>query len=219
MKLPGAAIRAVIFDCDGVLVDSERITIRLLRDDLARYGFDLPLDQIMAIFVGGTIKGGAVEVIRRGAALPEDWTELFYAKMFAALAAEVEAVPGVTDLLARLHQAGIARAVGSNGPPAKMEITLTRTGLRDWLSPHIYSAQELENPKPAPDIYLHAARCLDASPENCVVVEDSVSGARAARAAGMRCIGYADAGQGAFLAPHCDAVVHDMQAVARLLGV
>ena len=219
MTLPGAAIRAVIFDCDGVLVDSEGITNRLLRDDLAGRGLDLPLDQVMTTFVGGTMEGVAAEAVRLGADLPGDWVDLFYVKMFAALGAEVEAVSGVADLLAQLQRAGIARAVGSNGPLAKMDITLRRTGLLDWLSPHIYSARDLENPKPAPDIYLHAAGCLGVAPEHCVVIEDSTSGARAAQAAGMRCIGFAEAGQGAKLEAHCDTVVSDMQSVAPLLGV
>ena len=219
MRLPGDAIRAVIFDCDGVLVDSEGITNRLLRDDLAQRGLDMPLDQVMSTFVGGTMEGVAAEATRRGADLPPDWVDLFYAKMFVVLDAEVEAIPGVAELLDGLHRAGIACAVGSNGPLAKMDITLRRTGLWNWLAPHVYSARELANPKPAPDIYIHAADRLDVSPDHCVVVEDSASGARAARAAGMRCIGFAAAGQDDVLAPHCDALAQDMAAVGRLLGV
>lgn len=219
MPLPGGAIRAVIFDCDGVLVDSEGITNRLLRDDLAQHGLNMPLDQVMSTFVGGTMEGVAAEAIRLGAALPDAWVDLFYVKMFAALEAEVEAIPGVADLLAGLHRSGIARAVGSNGPLAKMDITLRRTDLLEWLAPHVYSARELAQPKPAPDIYIHAARCLDVSPDHCVVIEDSASGARAAQAAGMRCIGFAAAGQDDALAPHCDALAADMAAVGRLLGI
>lgn len=219
MRLPGAAVEAVIFDCDGVLVESESITNRLLRDDLAGRGLDLPLSEVMAIAWGGTMEGVAAEARRRGADLPSDWVDLFYAKMFAALEVEVEAIPGVSDLLTGLSQVGIARAVGSNGPLAKMDITLRRTGLLEWLAPHVYSARELAHPKPAPDIYIHAARCLDVSPAHCVVIEDSASGARAARAADMRCIGFAPTGQDETLRPHCDVIVRDMQAVGPLLGL
>lgn len=219
MALPGGAIHAVIFDCDGVLVDSEGITNRLLRDDLAQHGLDMPLEQVMSAFVGGTMEGVAAEAMRLGAALPPDWVELFYGKMFKALAAEVEAIAGVHDLLERLHRAGIACAVGSNGPLAKMDITLKRTGLWRWLTPHVYSARELAHPKPAPDIYIHAAGRLGVSPAHCVVIEDSASGARAAQAAKMRCIGFAEMGQDLTLKPHCDVLARDMPGVARLLGV
>ncbi len=219
MRRPGAAGQAGIFDGDGVRVESESITNRLLRDDLAGRGLDLSLAEVMAIAWGGTMEGVAAEARRRGAALPPDWVDLFYAKMFAALEVEVEAIPGVSDLLSGLSRAGIARAVGSNGPLAKMDITLGRTGLLQWFAPHIYSARNLAHPKPAPDIYIHAARCLDVPPANCVVIEDSASGARAARAADMRCIGFAPAGQDDMLRPHCNVVVRDMQAVVPLLGL
>lgn len=215
MTLPGA----VLFDCDGVLVDSEEITNRLMRDDLARYGLDLPLDQIMALFVGGTIDTCAEEARRRGADLPDDWVPRIYEQMFEALAQEVEAVPGVSGIVTDLSARGVACAVASNGPFAKMEITLQRTGLWAPLFPHIYSAKDLPNPKPAPDVYLHAAKMLNMPIERCVVIEDSASGARAAQAAGMRCIGFAATGQGDDLAPLVDVVATDMAQVRLHLGL
>lgn len=215
MTVPGA----VLFDCDGVLVDSEPVTNRLLRDDLARRGLDLPLEQILEISTGSTMERIAEEAVRHGADIPQDWVQLFYAQMFLALEKEVEAIPGVSDLINDLIVAGVARAVASNGPVAKMEITLARTGLIDSFAPHIYSARDLKNPKPAPDIYLHAAAQLGVAPDGCVVVEDSASGARAAGAAGMRCIGFSADGPGAHLVPLCDIVVSDMAGVARALGL
>ena len=189
----------VIFDCDGVLVDSEPITNRLLQRDLAEHGLDLTLDEVMGSFLGGTMMGVAEKARARGADLPEDWVDRFYERMFAALAAEVEPIEGARDVLDRLDAAGIPYAVGSNGPRSKMEITLGKTGLINRLSPHIYSSQDLANPKPAPDVYLHAAAQLGVTPDCCIVIEDSASGAEAAQAAGMRCIGYAAMGQHAAL--------------------
>lgn len=211
--------QAVLFDCDGVLVDSEPITIRLLRDDLAAHGLGLTVDQIMSIFVGGTIEGGADKARRLGARLPNDWVDRFYQRMYAALRVEVEPIPGVADLLLRLTRAGVKIAVGSNGPRAKMEITLGRAGLMDLLAPHVHSAQDHPRPKPAPDVYLHAASQLHVAANDCVVIEDSGSGAQAAVAAGMVCIGFATEGQDAQLAPYCDVIVGDMDALARHLGV
>ena len=215
MTLPAA----VLFDCDGVLVDSEPISIRVIRDDLAGRGLDLSFDEVLDLFLGGTIEGAGVEAVRRGARMPADWPAVIYPKMFAALAREVEAVPGVRDLLNLLEGRAIPCAVGSNGPVAKMEITLNRAGLMHRLAPHIYSARDLGRPKPLPDIYLHAAARLGVEAARCAVVEDSASGARAAQAAGMRCIGFAASGQGARLAPHCDVIATDMPGVARALGL
>lgn len=211
--------KAVLFDCDGVLVDSEEITNRLMRDDLVQYGLDLPLEQIMDLFVGGTIDTCAEEAKRRGADLPADWVPRIYEKMFQALAAEVEAVPGVIDLVDMLQARNIACAVASNGPYAKMEITLQRTGLWKRLVPHVYSAKDLPNPKPAPDVYLHAANQLAVYPSDCVVIEDSVSGARAAKAAEIRCIGFDPLGVPSGLEGFVDTVATDMNEVAQALGL
>ncbi len=215
----GGPIRAVLFDCDGVLVDSEGLSVALFRTDMAQRGLVLSEAEASEIFIGGTMEHTARQAAMRGASLPDDWVDQFYTLMFAALAEEVEAIAGVEALLQTLADAGLACAVGSNGPYAKMEITLKRTGLWDRFDPHIYSARALGRPKPAPDIYLHAARQIGVAPAACVVIEDSPSGARAAQAAGMRCIGYATAGQDAVLAPHCDIVIGDMKEVAALLGL
>ena len=106
--------------------------------------------------------------------------------------------------------------VTRTGQPA---VTLKRTGLWDWLDPHIYSARDLAHPKPAPDVYLHAAEQLRVAPQDCIVVEDSPSGARAARAAGMRCIGYQPEGHPQALNEYCDIVISDMAEAITLLGV
>jgi HAD superfamily hydrolase (TIGR01509 family) len=211
--------RAVLFDCDGVLVDSEPITNRVMRDDLARRGLDLPLDEVMGLFVGGTIDGAAQKARKLGADLPQNWVAYIYEQMFERLAEEVEVVPYAADLVDDLIAAGIKCAVGSNGPVRKMEITLGRTGLYDKFAPHIYSKEHVSHPKPAPDIYLYAAAKLGIAPTDCTVIEDSASGARAAKAAGMRCIGYVAEGQGDSLAAHCDHLIDDMRQAARLMGL
>ena len=209
----------VLFDCDGVLVDSERLTNAIIRDNLAGHGLDLRLDEVIDLFVGGTMPGVRDAAIRLGARLPNDWLDAIYAEMFARLADEVEAVPGVEAVLDQLDAAGIPFAVGSNGPHAKMAVTLRRTGLDRRLQGRIWSREDVPRPKPAPDIYLHAAASLNVPPARSVVVEDSASGARAGRAAGMRVLGFTRDTEPARLAPHCDALFADMSELPRLLGL
>lgn len=210
---------AVLFDCDGVLVDSELITNRVMLKEFAERGLDLSMDEMLEISLGNTMEGVAAEVARRGAQIEEGWVAQFYPKAFAALEAEVEAIPGVSELIDRLSERGVAMAVGSNGPVAKMKITLGRAGLLDRLVPHIYSGRDLEHPKPAPDVYLYAAAALGVAPDSCVVIEDSASGAMAGHAAGMRCIGFARDTDAEKLAPYSDVVLTDMIEVAQFLGV
>ena len=211
--------RAVLFDCDGVLIDSEAITNRLMLGDLAERGLELTLPEMLEISVGGTMEAVAAECARRGAQIEQDWVAQFYGKAFAALAEQVEEIPGASDLIDRLGDAGIEMAVGSNGPIDKMKITLGRTGLWDRLAPHIYSAKDLGRPKPEPDIYLHAAEAVGIAAPDCIVIEDSAPGAKAAKAAGMRCIGFARDMDATKLVPFCDIVATDMAEVAKVLGV
>jgi HAD superfamily hydrolase (TIGR01509 family) len=182
----------VIFDCDGVLVDSEPASFDLLADDLAAHGLDLPRDEMERIFLGGTIAGVHSKARLLGASLPDDWVADFYERLYARLAEGTPLVPGVLDVLDALDAAGVPYAVGSNGSDRKMQVTLGQyAGLLDRFAGRLFSGQSLGAPKPAPDLYLHAARALGVLPGECVVIEDSPTGARAARAAGIRCFGYA----------------------------
>lgn len=213
-------ISAVIFDCDGVVVDSEEAAFRLLGQDLARYGLPRSPAEMHAMFLGGTVQGIFVEARRLGASLPDDWVQDFYARLYDELARGTALIPGILDVLDALDARGLPYAIGSNGSARKMEITLGQhPGLRDRFRGHIYSAQELGRPKPAPDLYLHAAKALGVGPQACVVVEDSPNGANAARAAGMRCMGYAPQGAGDALRATGAEIFHDMKALPEILGL
>jgi HAD superfamily hydrolase (TIGR01509 family) len=181
---------AVLFDCDGVVVDSEGPTFALFLQDLARHGLPLTLQQFEADFLGGTVELVASRARAAGARLPEGWVVDFYGRMYAMLAAGVPLVEGVTAVLDRLDQAGIPCAMGSNGSLEKMEITLGQHGIKRRFRA-ILSGQGMGAPKPAPDVYLAAARACGARPEACVVIEDSATGAQAGLAAGMRVLGFA----------------------------
>ncbi len=211
--------KLVIFDCDGVVVDSEGPTQIILRDNLASHGLDLPVEEITDLFIGGTMSGVMAEARKLGARLPDGWVEDFYTILYAHLAETVEAVPGIQTVLDTLDQAAIPYAIGSNGRLAKMDVTLGRTGLAGRFQGRRYSAQDSGRPKPAPDVYLMIARKMGVSPEHTAVIEDSPAGAKAAQAAGMRCYGFTRETPPAKLAPIADVLFADMAALPALLGL
>lgn len=182
--------KAVIFDCDGVIVDSEPLTLDLIREDIAERGLLLDEDQVHGL-VGGTMADVARRARDLGADLPPDWIEVFYARLYAELGRGVALIPGVADLLDRLCDAGILMGMGSNGSDAKMAVTLGQHPAIRAQFGVILSGQTLGRPKPAPDLYLEVARRLGVAPAHCIVVEDSATGARAGIAAGMQVMGYA----------------------------
>lgn len=211
--------KLVIFDCDGVLVDSEPLSNQVIRDSLARYGLDLSLSDVMDRFVGGTIMGDMELARELGADLPDDWVAQIDGEVFSVLGEKVEIIPGVDLVLNALDAAGIGYAVGSNGPMCKMDITLGRTGLWRRFEGRIFSAHDCTAPKPAPDVYLRAANAADIDPADCVVIEDSATGARAAKAAQMRCFGFYAETSREKLHPHCDATFAAMGELSVLLGL
>ena len=211
--------KAVLFDCDGVIVDSEDIAFALIGADLSAHGLDLTHDQMAALFLGGTMRGVYVTALERGADLPPNWVAGFYEKLYARLAEGTPLIAGVEAVLNRLAAAGIVCAIGSNGAMQKMDITLGQhPQVFQRFAGRMFSGQDLGIPKPAPDLYLHAAAALGLAPGDCVVVEDSPTGARAARAAGMRCYGYAPNGNPA-LAAEGAVLFAEMADLPGLIGI
>jgi HAD superfamily hydrolase (TIGR01509 family) len=213
---------AVLFDCDGVVVDSEGPTFVLFLEELAAHGLHLTAEAFEAEFVGGTVEVVARRARAAGARLPEDWVGRFYDRMYAMLRDGVPLVEGVTGVLDRLDAAGIPYAMGSNGSLEKMEITLGQHGLMDRFRV-VLSGQAIGHPKPAPDVYLMAAKVCGAQAERCVVIEDSASGAKAGLAAGMRVLGYAGHGADTPMARSMAALgvplFHRMADLPGLLGI
>ena len=211
--------KLVIFDCDGVVVDSEPLTLRLIRDDLAARGLPLDLTKTTDLFMGSTIAGAGAQAREMGADIPEDWVDLIYDKVFAALARKVESIPGIGAVLDRLDRQGIAYAIGSNGPHRKMEITLARCGLAARFAGRTYSREDVAAPKPAPDVYLLAASQAGVAPQDCVVIEDSATGAQAAVAAGMAVFGFARETPRAKFEGLTELLFDDMGQLPALLGL
>ena len=211
--------KLVIFDCDGVVVDSEPLTLQLIRDDLAARGLPLDLSKVTDLFVGGTIAGAGAQARAMGADISADWADLIYDKVFAALARSVEPIPGIGAVLDRLDHQGIPYAIGSNGPHRKMEITLARCGLSARFAGRTYAREDVAAPKPAPDVYLLAASQAGVAPQDCVVIEDSATGAQAAVAAGMAVFGFARETPRTKFEGLTELLFDDMAQLPALLGL
>lgn len=209
----------VIFDCDGVLVDSETVSNEVLARNLTRHGLEMTTAECMSHFVGGTMKSVGETAAGWGADLPSDWIDQIYGEIYARLRQGVPAIDGVVAVLDRIDQAGIPFCVASNGSEEKMAITLGHTGLLSRFESAMFSAHTLGVAKPDPGLYLHAADRFGIRPEACAVIEDSLSGVVAARRAGMKCYGYSAHDDGGRLAEHGAEVFYDMSDLAGLLGL
>ena len=207
----------VVFDCDGVLVDSEVIAVRVDQLVLADLGWQLALEEIVERFVGRSEADFVAAVQEQlGIELGEGWDRKYEPWYRAAFERELAAVDGVVEALDGIR---IPQCVASSGSHAKMRRTLGQTGLWHRFEGRIFSASEVANGKPAPDLFLHAAGTLGTAPERCAVVEDSARGVRAARAAGMHVFAYAGGVTRAErLAGPGTTVFHDMRRLPALIA-
>jgi HAD superfamily hydrolase (TIGR01509 family) len=186
----------IIFDCDGVLVDSEAVYITTELAHLADAGVHYDRTPYMRRFMGLTPARWRAELAAdvrasTGTALPADFFTTLDRAIRHALRDGLRALPGVRDVVAGL---GLPRCVASSTPRSQLAWKLRHTGLDDLFEPHVYSAELVERGKPAPDLFLYAAAAMGVEPSACVVVEDSPNGVRAGVAAGMRVVGFAGAG-------------------------
>ncbi|MGW8365815.1 HAD family hydrolase [Streptomyces wedmorensis] len=182
----------VIFDNDGVLVDSEPISNTLLAGYLTELGHPTTYEESVRDYMGSAMHR-IHELVeeRSGQRLPEDFDETFHARVFAAFERELEAVAGAGDVLKGLAAAGVPYCVASSGSHERIRVGHRKTGLDAWFRDGIvFSAEDVGRGKPAPDLFLHAAERMGVAPERCAVVEDSGLGVRAALAAGMDVYGF-----------------------------
>ena len=210
-------ISLVIFDCDGVLVDTERIAVRIDAIVLAELGWPMSEGEIIERFMGRSDAEMTAEIEKHlGRKLPTTWEEPFRHLYRKAFEAELAPVPGVVDALDTIT---VPSCVASSGTHEKMRFTLGLTGLYERFAGRIFSVSEVARGKPAPDLFLHAASRMAVPPERCAVVEDSRYGVEAARAAGMRAFGYAGglASRGSLDGPRT-IVFDDMRDLPRLLA-
>lgn len=182
----------VIFDCDGVLVDSERLSVEMEVEILADLGWEITPPEIVERFLGISDEDYLALVEREiGRPLPEGWHEQVTARFRETFERELTAIPGIAQSLGELESAGIKTCVASSGSHEKIRHSLGLTGLLPHFEGRIFSAVDVKRGKPAPDLFLHAARSLGVEPERAVVVEDSPYGLEGAKAAGMTAVAYA----------------------------
>ncbi|MFD5077296.1 HAD family hydrolase [Streptomyces sp. NPDC058371] len=182
----------VIFDNDGVLVDSEPISNTLLAAYLTELGHPTSYEESLRDYMGAAMHRvhDLVEE-RTGQRLPGDFDDVFHARVFAAFERELESVAGVVQVLEKLTADGVPYCVASSGSHERIRVGHRKTGLDRWFDDaRIFSSQDVGRGKPAPDLFLHAAARMGVPPRKCVVVEDSPLGVRAANAAGMDVLGY-----------------------------
>ena len=182
----------VIFDNDGVLVDSEPISNRHLAAYLTELGHPTSYEDSIREYMGSAMHRVHDLVLERtGQRLPADFDDVFHARVFAAFERELKPVAGAGDVLEALTARGVPYCVASSGSHERIRVGHRTTGLDRWFDDaRIFSSQDVGRGKPAPDLFLHAARQMGVAPERCVVVEDSPLGVRAALAAGMDVVGF-----------------------------
>ena len=211
----------IIFDCDGVLIDSEPIACRTMETALNNFGVAISYEEVVEHHIGTSIKGVIADIKDRYEVdlTPEFWAG-HLALFLAAIETDLEPIVGIENLLDQLD---LPSCVASSGRMLRLKPALETVGLYNRFAPHIFNAEMVKHAKPAPDLFLHAASQMNTTPSNCVVIEDSKAGVTAAKAAGMYCIGFTGGG-------HCgpghaevlqglggDVVIDDMSKLLALL--
>jgi len=211
-----APIELVIFDCDGVLINSELLAVRIDREVLAELGWELTEAQVVERFMGRSNEDIGREIeAHLGRPLGTPWEEICAARYQASFEAELRAIEGVVDALEEIT---LPTCVASSSTRAGLCHKLRLVGLYDRFAGRLFSSEDVALGKPAPDLFLHAASEMDTEPDHCVVIEDSLHGVAAARAAGMRVLAFA----GGLVRPDALAgpgttVFDQMRALPRLL--
>jgi HAD superfamily hydrolase (TIGR01509 family) len=210
---------AILFDCDGVLVDSEPITNGVLCTMLNEAGWPISPAQCMEVFIGKTVRSEAARIeAHTGRPLTDAWMAEFYARRNTRLADELTAIEHIHPAIERVHAHHGGRiACASGADRYKVELQLAKVGLSPYFEGRIFSGHEMPATKPAPDVYLAAAAALQADPARCAVVEDTVTGVMAGVAAGATVYAYAPLGHGEPLvaagAAHVFASMADLPAL------
>jgi HAD superfamily hydrolase (TIGR01509 family) len=221
--MPSPSGCLVIFDCDGVLVDSERLAVAIDVRAIGALGWPITEAEVIDRHLGRSNADVLADIeAHLGRPVPAEWDEAWNAEYRRVFDGRLEAVPGVAEAIKAVAAEGFQTCVASSGSHQKMRRTLGKTGLLDFFDGRIFSANEVARGKPEPDLFLYAATQVGLPPDRCVVVEDSRYGVAGARAAGMKAIGFAGGITPAAHLGHAEVVITDMAdlpgAVTRLLS-
>jgi HAD superfamily hydrolase (TIGR01509 family) len=211
-------LRLVIFDCDGVLVDSEPVSSRIIAADLSARGWPMSAAEANRRFLGMTLGDMHPLVEARVGTLAPTWKAGLQARIVTALAQEAVAVEGAVEAVQAVAAMGLAWRIASNSSRVEMAVKFDRLGIGGLVAGRIHSKDDVARGKPAPDLFLAAAAAEGVAPAACLVVEDSVPGVRAAAAAGMDCLGYAPRDDGAALLAAGAAPFPAMRLLSGLLA-
>jgi len=217
---PGSRIEAVVFDCDGVLVDSERITNGVIAEMLREQGLDIDTEGSMRLFMGKTVMELLPEIEQMtGHALPAGWYPEFLVRRDEGLRERVEPVAGIDRIIAHLKAHNMPYAVASGADRPKMHLTLGKCGLLDLFEPVMFGRDMVARGKPAPDVYQLAMQTLNVNPARTIVIEDTPTGTAAGLAAGATVLGYAGTGNHAALhGAGASQVFDDMLSLPAMLA-
>lgn len=184
-----SSIGAVLFDCDGVLADSEGVANGVVAEELTSLGWRMNAHEAQHEFLGMALPDMEPKIEARIGRLPEGWSRALALRIQAELATGLRPIPGAEDSLRAVHAAGLPMALCSNSSRGELAVKMRVLGFGAYFAGRIFSFEDVELPKPAPDLYLAAARACGIRPEDCLVVEDSATGAAAGMAAGCRVLG------------------------------
>jgi HAD superfamily hydrolase (TIGR01509 family) len=183
-----AETELIIFDCDGVLIDSEMLVCTLVSEELTRLGYPITPEQVVERYAGRPEREILADIARDwGQAVPPAYKEATTRRIRQAFTSELQAIPGVAATLARIR---IPICVASSSAPEKLKLGLSFVSLYEYFAPHVVSAAYVAHGKPAPDVFIYAAGSMRTPVDRCLVIEDSLPGVRAARAAGMQVFGF-----------------------------
>ena len=223
--MPSFPFSAVLFDCDGVLVDSEPITNRVLAEMLGELGWQITTEESMNTFTGKAVKDEAALIEQKtGFRITDDWLKTFRARRNEALERDLVAIPRAPEAIREIHARLDGRiACASGADRHKVELQLAKVGLLEYFEGRIFSGHEMPRSKPHPDVYLAAAKALEVEPGRCAIVEDTVTGAMAGVAAGAKVFGYSTgesghSGPGPLLSVGAVRVFSDMSELPALLS-
>lgn len=211
--------RAVLFDCDGVLADSEMLVNALVADQVTALGWPMTAVQSREAFLGLALPDMVPRIEARVGRLPPGWAEEISSLIALEMTERTPAMPGAVEAVKRIAASGIPVAVASNSARAELAAKMRALGLANVFGPRVFSFEDVDRPKPYPDIYLAAAASCGAAPQDCVVVEDSVPGVRAGIAAGCRVLGFAHETPRGVLVAHGALPFGSMAELDALLGL